>query len=133
MREAKEKISEITHNERVDNSSKVPVSQNRSKSNQASSESTVFRRELKISGQIGEPGQHDKLTYVSLIHQIDSAIENGYSEKEVSDAIIKSISPNSSLRNYILTLPQRSLGKLRSILRVFFQEKTAGPSRRGGG
>ena len=125
LREAKEKISEITHNERVDNSSKVPVSQNRSKSNQASSEATVFRREFKICGQIGEPGQHDKLTYVSLIHQIDSAIENGYSEKEVSDAIIKSISPHSSLRNYILTLPQRTLGKLRSILRVFFQEKTA--------
>ena len=88
LREAKEKISEITHNERVDISSKVPVSQNCSKSNQASSEATVFRREFKICGQIGEPGQHDKLTYVSLIHQIDSAIESGYSEKDVSDAII---------------------------------------------
>ena len=86
---------------------------------------SVLVREFKISGQIGEPGQHDKLTYVSLIHQIDSGLEKGYSEKEVCDAIIKSISPHSSLRNYILTLPQRTLGKLRSILRVFFQEKNA--------
>ena len=86
---------------------------------------SILVRELKISGQIGEPGQHDKLTYVSLIHQIDSGLEKGYSEKEVCDAIIKSIPPHSSLRNYILTLPQCSLEKLRSILRVFFQEKIA--------
>ncbi len=85
----------------------------------------MWRREFKIAGQIGEPGQKDKLTYVSLIHQIDSGVDNGFSEKDISDAIIKSISPHSSLRNYILTLPDRSLSKLRPILRVFFQEKTA--------
>ena len=63
--------------------------------------SSVLLREFKISGQIGETGQHDKLTYVSLIHQIDSGLKRGYSEKDVLDAIIKSISPHSSLRNYI--------------------------------
>ena len=86
------------------------------------SELSMFVREFKISGQIGEPGQKDKLTYVSLIHQIDSGIERGYSDKDVCDAVIKAISPHSSLRNYILTLLQRSLKKLRSILRVSFQE-----------
>ena len=86
---------------------------------------SFLRREFKISGQIGEPGQHDKLTYVSLIHQIDFAIEKGFTEKEVTDGVIKSISPHSSLRNYILLLPDRSLSKLSQILRVFFQEKTA--------
>ena len=88
-------------------------------------EPSMLVREFKISGQIGEPGQKDKLTYVSLIHQIDSGLERGYSDKDICDAVIKAISPHSSLRNYILTLPQRSLKKLRSILRVFFQEKTA--------
>ena len=44
---------------------------------------------------------------------------------EQGNAVIKVVSPHSSLRNYILTLPQRSLKNLRSILRVFFQEKTA--------
>ena len=89
------------------------------------SQTPILRYEFKISGQIGEPGQLDKLTYVSLIHQIDSGIEKGYSEREITDAVIKAISPHSSLRNYVLTLPTRSLAKLRSILRVFFQEKTA--------
>ena len=86
---------------------------------------SILHREFKISGQIGEPGQYDKLTYVSLIHQIDSGLAKGYSEKDVADAVIKSISPHSSLRNYVLTSPDHSLKKLRSILRVFFQEKTA--------
>lgn len=84
-----------------------------------------MRREFKISGQIGEPVQADKLTYVSLTHQIDSGVSKGYSEKEICDAVIKSISPQSSLRNYVLTMPDRSLRKIRSILRVFFQQKTA--------
>ena len=39
------------------------------------------------------------------------------------EGVVKAISPNSSLRSYILTLPERSLSKLRKILRVFFQEK----------
>ena len=40
-------------------------------------------------------------------------------------ATIKSISPHSSLRNYVLTLPDHSLAKLKKVLLVFFQEKTA--------
>ena len=86
---------------------------------------SILRREFKISGQIGEPAQADKLTYVSLTHRIDSGISKGYSESEICDAVIKSISPQSSLRSYVLTMPDRSLSKLRSILRVFFQQKTA--------
>ena len=35
------------------------------------------------------------------------------------------MSPNSTLRNYVLTLPDRSLAKLRKILRVLFQQKTS--------
>ena len=86
---------------------------------------TYFRREFKIAGQVGEPNQPDKLTYVALIHQIDNGIKRGYHESEVVDAIIKAISPHSSLRNYVLTLQDRSLVKLRKILRVFFQEQNA--------
>ena len=87
--------------------------------------STIYKREFKVVGQIGEAGQSDKLTYVALIHQIESGLAKNYSELEIVEAIIKSISPHSSLRNYVLTLPDRSLAKLRKVLRVFFQEKTA--------
>ena len=86
---------------------------------------SILRREFKISGQIGEPAQADKLTYVSLTHQIDSGVSKGYSESEICDAVIKSISPQSSLRSYVLTMPDRSLSKLRSNSRIFFQQKTA--------
>ncbi|CAB4010740.1 Hypothetical predicted protein [Paramuricea clavata] len=46
---------------------------------------SVLRREFKINGQIGEPGQKDKLTFVSLVRQIESASSKGYSETEVID------------------------------------------------
>ena len=32
------------------------------------------RLALKISGQIGEPGETEKLTFVSLMHPIDSGL-----------------------------------------------------------
>ena len=75
-----------------------------------------LKRDFKISGQIGEAGQQDKLTYVALINQIDLGLTKGYKESEVVEAAIKAISPHSTLRNYVLTLLDRSLAKLRKIL-----------------
>ena len=48
---------------------------------------SLLRREFKISGQIGEPGQTEKLTFVSLTHQIDSGLKRGYKENDIVDAI----------------------------------------------
>ena len=42
---------------------------------------SIFQRELKIEGQIGEPGQKDKLTYQSLISQIETRLSKGYTER----------------------------------------------------
>ena len=47
---------------------------------------SVLRQEFKIQGQIGEPGQTDKLTFVSLTHQIDSGLKRGYKEGKITDA-----------------------------------------------
>ena len=74
--------------------------------------SAIYKREFKVVGQIGEGGQSDKLTYVALIHQIESGLVKNYSEQEIAEAIIKSNSLHSSLRNYVLTLPDHSLAKL---------------------
>lgn len=41
------------------------------------------------------------------------------------DAIIHSISPHSSLRSYVETLPDLTLAKLRKVLCVHYHEKTA--------
>ena len=89
------------------------------------SSSSLLRREFKISGQIGEPGQTEKLTFVSLMHQIDSGLKRDYQENEIVDAVIRAISPHSSLRSYVETLSDLSLAKLRRILRVHYREKTA--------
>ena len=68
------------------------------------SSSPLLRREFKISDQIGEPGQTEKLTFVSLMHQIDSGLKRDYQENEIVDAVICAISPHSSLRSYVETL-----------------------------
>ena len=91
----------------------------------AKAASSLLRREYKLSGQIGEPGQTEKLTFVSLMHQIDSGLKRGYKESEIVDAVIRAISPHSSLGSYVETLNDLSLAKLRRILRVLYREKAA--------
>ena len=81
--------------------------------------SSLLRREDKLLGQIGEPGQTEKLTFVSLMHQMDSDL------KEIVDAVICAISPYSGLRSYVETLSDLSLSKLRRILCVHYREKAA--------
>ena len=44
---------------------------------------SLLTKELKIRGQVGEAGQKDKLTYVSLMHQIKQARLTGYTDQEV--------------------------------------------------
>ena len=78
--------------------------------------SSILKREFKISGQIGEPGQTEKLTFVSLTHQIYSGLKRGYAHSDIIDAIIRSIYPHSNLRSYIEMLPDLTLAKLRKYL-----------------
>ena len=50
---------------------------------------SIFRREFKVQGQIGEPGQKDKLTYQSLISQIESGLKKGSSLAWIFNLCIK--------------------------------------------
>lgn len=61
----------------------------------------LYRRELKITGQIGEPDQKDKLTYSSLERQIQKALKKGYDEGEVVEAVIQAIAPGTKLKSYL--------------------------------
>ena len=85
------------------------------------------KREFKISGQIGDPGQTEKLTFVSLTNQIDYGIKCGYPEDEIIAAVTRSIAPQYFLRSYIENerLKDLTLAKLRKILRLHFREKSA--------
>ena len=86
-----------------------------------------LKRKDKISGQIGDPGQTEKLTFVSLTNQIDNGIKCGYPEDEIIAAVTRSIAPQNFLRSYIENerLKDLTLAKLRKILRLHFREKSA--------
>eukprot|EP00794_Sanderia_malayensis_P006741 gene6741-7501_t len=88
-------------------------------------ENSLMRRELKISGTIGQPGETNKLNFISLIHQIEGALSKGYSEIKVREAVIQSISPGMTLRSFLECTPDLPLPKLRKILRSHYREKSS--------
>ncbi|KAI2646088.1 Flavin-dependent thymidylate synthase [Labeo rohita] len=67
-----------------------------------------WNREFKISGQIGEPGQKDKLTFSSLAHQIEHGLSREVSELKIVDAVIRAIAPGMQLRSYLEGKPNLS-------------------------
>ena len=82
-----------------------------------------FKRELKIIGQIGEPGQKDKLSFVSLVRQIEGALQKSYKPQEVVDAVVRAINPGMRLRSYLEGLSDLTLPRLRRILRSIFRRR----------
>lgn len=86
---------------------------------------STWSREFKISGQIGEPGQKDKLSFSSLAHQIEHGRSRGFSELEIVDAVIRAIAPGMQLRSYLEGKTNLTLPTLRRILRAHFQERGA--------
>ena len=82
-------------------------------------------RELKINGQIGQPGEAGKLSYSSLSYQIHSAQERGYDDADILNAVIRAITPNLSLRNHLEKHRDMPLARLVSRLRTHFLLKSA--------
>ena len=95
---------------------KVPV---------ATIEKSFLRREFKIQGVIGEPGQKDKIGYQSLISQIEGGLTKQYSELEVVSAVVRAVQPGLQLRDYLESVSDLTLPKLRKILRFHYHEKSA--------
>lgn len=85
----------------------------------------MYRKDLKINGQIGEHNQKDKLGYASLERQITRALKKGYDECEIVDAVIQAIIPGTKLRSYLESREDLSLQSLKQILRTHFVEKDA--------
>lgn len=84
-----------------------------------------WHKEFKISGQIGEPGQKDRLTFSSLARQIEHGLLKGFPETEIVDAVIRAIVPGMQLRSYLEGKSDLKLPTLRRILRCHYQEKRA--------
>lgn len=87
--------------------------------------SLSWRKDLKISGQIGDPGQKDRLTFSSLARQIENGLSKDYPESEIVDAVIRAIVPGLQLRSYLEGKSDLSLPTLRRILRSHYQERSA--------
>ncbi|PIK36520.1 hypothetical protein BSL78_26646 [Apostichopus japonicus] len=81
-----------------------------------------WKREFKISGQTGEPGQ---INFTSLARQIESGSRKGFSTDEIIDGVLRAVVPDSRLRNYLEGRADITLPELRRILRAHFQEKEA--------
>ena len=84
-----------------------------------------WHKDFKISGQIGELGQKDRLTFSSLARQIEHGLNKGFPELEIVDAVIRAISPGMQLRSYMEGKANLTLPTLRRILRAHYQEKSA--------
>ena len=85
----------------------------------------VYRRELKIVGIVGPESQKDRLSFVSLTRQVESAKAKGHTESEVIEAVIRAISPTLKLRSYVKTMEGLTLKKLLQILKAHYKQKSA--------
>ena len=84
---------------------------------------SALRRQFKISGQIGEPEQKDKVSFSSLARQIETGLAQGYVESEIVDGVIRSITPGMVLRSYLETYKDLTLDRLKKILRSHYGAK----------
>ena len=84
---------------------------------------SVLRRQFKLTGQIGDPDQKDKLNYSSLRKQIDTGVAQKYKEHEIVDGVIRGISPGLTLRSYLESFETLSLDRLKKILRSHYGVK----------
>ena len=84
-----------------------------------------LKRDVKISGQIGDVSQKDRLSLSSLVHQIENGLKNDCTEGEIKEAVIKAINPALSLRSYLEGKTDLTLVKLMRIMRSHYQERTA--------
>ncbi len=124
--ELKNKITPMqSQTDTVESTTAKPPKQQDDQQDTYNLKTSMLRREFKIQGQIGEPGQKDKLAYQSLISQIEIGLGKGYTEEEVTNAVVRSIQAGLQLRSYLEGLAGLTLPRLRKILRFHFQEKSA--------
>ena len=86
-------------------------------------EQSIFRRDFKIQGVVGDPGRKENLGYQALISQIEAGLTKGYSDKEEVSAVVRAVQPGLQLRSYLETMVDLTLPRLRKFLRFHFHEK----------
>ena len=84
---------------------------------------SLLKKEFWVKGSIGEVGQKEKLTYVSLVHQINEFKAAGYDQDEIVSIVIRAMVPNLTLRNTLETTADLNLDRFLSFLEAHFEEK----------
>ena len=86
---------------------------------------SFWKKDLKIKGQIGGPGEKGKLNFISVVRKIERAVQQGYGEAEVCEAVIEMVSPEQKLRSLLEGKWDLTLPRLRRFLRCHFKEAEA--------
>ena len=85
---------------------------------------SLLRKAFRVKGSIGEAGHKEKLTYVSLMHQINEAKAAGYDQDEIVNGVIRAMVPSLTLRNVLETTTDLNLDRLLSFLEAHLEEKS---------
>ena len=86
--------------------------------------SKLFLKDFKVNGKIGKT-EKDGISYTSLMYQIDNGLKKGHSKLSIIDGVVKSISHESHLRQYLEGKKDVTFSSLLKILRFHFKEKDA--------
>lgn len=81
----------------------------------------TLRRESRICRQIGESVQKDKLSYLSLVRQVEMGTKKGHSEAEITEAVIRAVSPGLPWRDMLEIKRGLTLPALLTILRGHYK------------
>ena len=84
---------------------------------------SLLRKEFLVKGSIREPGPKEKLTYMSLMDQINKANAEGYNQDEIVSGVIRALVPSPTLRNVLEATTGLNLDRLLSFLEAHFEEK----------
>ena len=76
----------------------------------------VWRKELKIKGQIGKVGDKDKLDYASLKRQVDGFKARGSPESDIIEAVLNATTAGSDIRALLQSMRDLSVKSLMEIL-----------------
>lgn len=106
----------------TDKTVKIEASNEPASTKTESPSAVKLHKDFKISGQVD---CKSGISYTSLIRQIETGKQKGYSDVDIIDGVIKAVVPSSSLRSYLDGRPDINLATLRSILRGHYAEKNA--------
>ena len=84
---------------------------------------SVLKKDFKVKGKIGSPGQKDRMQFSQVAYCINNAEKKGYSEPEICAGVIEAMDSDISLKSYLEGKTDLTLAKLRKFLRGHFLEK----------